>query len=76
MLVCKYTDGMVATKRSASALELNLRILLHAGDEASKATRLALEPRTDINRSTKQKYQSFHKKSDVLQITKKKVKEP
>ena len=43
---------MLAIKRSAGvAPEVNLRILLHAGNEACKVSNLALKPRVDVIRS-------------------------
>ena len=62
--VCGWngSPAMLATKRSAGVTQ-NLRNPLHAGDKARKGEgrfSLALKPRADITRSSKQKYQWPH----------------
>ena len=60
----KSSAVMLAIKRSAGvAPEVNLRISLHAGKEASKqGIHPGLKIRVDITRNPRQEYQWPHKK--------------
>ena len=59
---------MVTKKSAGVASEVNLRNPLHAGDKAHKqGGSLALKPKADVTRGIKQRYQSPHKKTGILQ---------
>ena len=59
---------MLANKRSAGvAPEVNLRILLHAFDEACKVSNLALKSRADVIRNQNMGISGPTKRTDVLQ---------
>ena len=67
--VCGWNDSaaMLATKRSAGVTpQVNLRNLLHVGDEACKHA-LPLKPRADVTKSPKQRYQWPRKRTCVFQ---------
>ena len=76
MLVHKYVDrngsaAMLTAKRSAGVTpEVNLRNMLHAGEEAQvRESTLALKPREDVTRAVQNRgISGYTKKTCILQF--------